>query len=61
MTHNNECAPSTSRTNDEKYFMTMIETMKNVIKEVKGEEEYISDIIRRIVKEDLQNHVKKLN
>ena len=39
----------------------MIETMKNVIKEVKGEEEYISDIIRRIVKEDLQNHVKKLN
>ena len=52
----NECTPSTSRTNDK---ISLAETIKDVIKEVNSEKECIFNIIRRVVKEELQNHEKR--
>ena len=51
-TQDNECKPTTSRKNDK---TSIIETIKNVIKEVGSEEEPISNFIRKIVKEELEN------
>ena len=44
------------RTNGETF---LVETIKNVIKEVNSKNKSISDIIRKVVKEELQNHEKK--
>ena len=52
----NECSPSTSQTKE----ISLLETIKNVIKEVNNEKECISDITRKVVKEELQNHEKNI-
>ena len=52
----NECLPSTSQTKE----ISLLETIKNVIKEVNNEKECISDITRKVVKEELQNHEKNI-
>lgn len=52
----NECTPYTSRANK----TSLVETVRNVIKEVNSEKECISNIVRKDVEEELQNHEKNV-
>ena len=47
-----------SQKNDE---LSLVETIKNVIKEVNSEKGYLCSIIRKVVRKELQNHEKKHN
>ena len=52
----NQCTPYTSRANK----TSLVETIRNVIKEVNSEKECISNIVRKDVEEELQNNQKNV-
>ena len=56
-TQDNKRMPATSRTNDEN---SLVETTKNVIKEVNSEKRCISGIIRKVLKKELQYYEKNI-
>lgn len=56
-TQDNECTAFTLWKNDETSF---VGTIKDVINEVNSEKECISDIIRKVAREELQNHAKDI-